>query len=413
MSNETPLLEQLQADNAALRQRVAELEQQNTNLREQHTIMQRVIDTSTSIIYAKDTTGHYLLVNQQTANVLGKQHPADILGKTDVDLFPPELAAKFQDGDQTVLTTAKPLEREEQLLIGDTPATYLAQSFPIFDEQNTPIAVGGIATNITRIKQTEQQLRESESQNRALFEAIPDLIFRINREGVFVDYKAEHESDLAVPAEVFLGKHFQEVLPPEIADPSMQRITAALETGVVQEYQYNLIVEGEERSYEARYSVCGEHEVIAIIRDITQQKREEEERDRLQQQVIDAQQSAIRELSTPLIPLSSSVLLMPLVGSIDSRRAQLVMETLLEGIAAYQAEQAILDITGVSVVDTQVAHALVQSARAVQLLGAQIILTGIGPTMAQTLVHLGADLTSMTTRGSLQRAVAEALGQGT
>jgi rsbT co-antagonist protein RsbR len=146
-----------------------------------------------------------------------------------------------------------------------------------------------------------------------------------------------------------------------------------------------------------------------IVRDLTPIKQAESERTALQQQVIDAQQHAIRELSTPLIPLSRSVVLMPLIGSIDSNRAQLVMETLLEGIASHQAETAIIDITGVSVVDTQVANALVQTAQAVQLLGAQVVLTGIGPTMAQTLVHLGADLSSITTRGSLQSAVVDAL----
>jgi rsbT co-antagonist protein RsbR len=103
---------------------------------------------------------------------------------------------------------------------------------------------------------------------------------------------------------------------------------------------------------------------------------------------------------------------MPLIGSVDSGRAQQVMEALLEGIASYQADTVILDITGVSVVDTQVANALVQTAQAVRLLGAQILLTGIGPTMAQTLVHLGADLQSMQTWASLQRAVAHVLQEG-
>ncbi len=151
--------------------------------------------------------------------------------------------------------------------------------------------------------------------------------------------------------------------------------------------------------------------MAAIVRDLTETKRAEEERQMLQQQVIDAQQAAIRELSTPLIPLSYNVVLMPLIGSIDSSRAQLVMETLLEGIAHYQADTVILDITGVSVVDTQVANAFIQSAQAVRLLGARVILTGIGPSMAQTLVHLGVDLSSLETRGSLQSAVVEALGK--
>jgi rsbT co-antagonist protein RsbR len=148
-----------------------------------------------------------------------------------------------------------------------------------------------------------------------------------------------------------------------------------------------------------------------MFHDLTSQQQAEEERETLQQQIIDAQRSALRELSTPLIPLSSSVVLMPLIGSVDTARAQQVMETLLEGIAMYQADTAILDITGVSVVDTQVANALIQTAQAVRLLGAQVVLTGIGAVMAQTLVHLGADLSSIVTRGSLQNGIAYALSE--
>ena len=87
----------------------------------------------------------------------------------------------------------------------------------------------------------------------------------------------------------------------------------------------------------------------------------------------------------------------------------MVIEVLLEGVAEYQAEIAIVDITGVRVVDTQVANTLMQAAQAIKLLGSKTILTGIGPTMAQTLVHLGTDLSTLTTKGSLQAGIAEAL----
>jgi ligand-binding sensor protein/anti-anti-sigma regulatory factor len=142
---------------------------------------------------------------------------------------------------------------------------------------------------------------------------------------------------------------------------------------------------------------------------IEEAQRAEQERVRLHAQVVEAQQAAIRELSTPLLPLADRVVALPLVGSIDSTRAQAVMETLLEGVAHYRAEFAIVDITGVSVVDTQVAQALVNAARAVRLLGAQVVLTGIGPALAQTLVHLGADLSDIITRGNLQAGIAYAL----
>ncbi len=149
--------------------------------------------------------------------------------------------------------------------------------------------------------------------------------------------------------------------------------------------------------------------VVGFTRDLTEQKRQEAERVALQQQVIEAQRAALRELSSPLIPLSDKVVLMPLIGSIDSTRAQMVMETMLEGIAKHRADVAIVDITGVLVLDTQIANALIQAAQAVRLLGAQVILTGIGPAMAQTLVELGADLSNIITQGSLQRAIQEAM----
>ncbi len=129
------------------------------------------------------------------------------------------------------------------------------------------------------------------------------------------------------------------------------------------------------------------------------------------QQALDAQHNALRELSTPLIPLTDGVVIMPLIGTIDSQRAQQVMETLLEGVARHQSRLVILDITGVSVVDTQVAQAFIQSAQAVRLLGAQVMLTGIQPQIAQTLVHLGVDLSGIQTRSSLQEGIAAALMQ--
>jgi rsbT co-antagonist protein RsbR len=149
--------------------------------------------------------------------------------------------------------------------------------------------------------------------------------------------------------------------------------------------------------------------MAATFRDMTSQLQAEEERAALQQQIIDAQRDALRELSTPLIPVSDNVVIMPLIGTIDSGRAQQVMESLLEGVAHYQSELAILDITGVPVVDTQVAQALVSAARAVRLLGAQVMLTGIQPRIAQTLVQLGIDLSGISTRGSLQAGIITAL----
>jgi rsbT co-antagonist protein RsbR len=151
--------------------------------------------------------------------------------------------------------------------------------------------------------------------------------------------------------------------------------------------------------------------VISAGIDVTALRQGELERLQLKEQVIDAQKAAIRELSTPLIPLSDNLIVMPLVGTLDSARAQQVMETLLQGVQNTDAEFVILDITGVSVVDTQVANVLIQAANAVRLLGAQVIITGIRPDVAQTLVYLGTNLRGIITRSTLQRGIAYAAGK--
>ena len=150
-----------------------------------------------------------------------------------------------------------------------------------------------------------------------------------------------------------------------------------------------------------------------MLVDVTERKRAEEalRQSIALEETIQAQNAVLAELSTPLIPISDQIVAMPLIGSVDSRRAQQVIETLLQGIATSGAQVAILDITGVPVVDTQVANALIRAAQAVKLLGAQVVLTGIRPEVAQTLVGLGTDLRGIITRSSLQSGIAYATSQ--
>ncbi len=104
-----------------------------------------------------------------------------------------------------------------------------------------------------------------------------------------------------------------------------------------------------------------------------------QERTSLQQQVIQAQRDALRELSSPLIPIADGVIVMPLIGAIDTSRAAQILENLLRGVEQYRAKVAIIDITGVQTVDTSVAQVLLQAAQAITLLGAQTMLTGVKP----------------------------------
>lgn len=149
--------------------------------------------------------------------------------------------------------------------------------------------------------------------------------------------------------------------------------------------------------------------LAALLRDVTAEHQAAEERMRLQDEIIRMQAATLAELSTPLIPISDQVVVMPLIGSVDAARAQQVLETLLHGISLTRAQCAILDITGVAVVDTQVANALLGAAQAARLVGAEVIITGIRPEVAQTLVGLGVNLEMLITRGTLQSGIAYAL----
>jgi len=120
-------------------------------------------------------------------------------------------------------------------------------------------------------------------------------------------------------------------------------------------------------------------------------------------------QAAIRELSTPVIQVHDRVLLLPLIGTIDTQRAEQVMETVLVRVVEHQARVMIIDIAGVPVVDTKVADNLLQTTEAVRLLGAETILTGITPHVAKTIVRLGIDISSMHTRSRLAEGIALAL----
>ena len=138
-------------------------------------------------------------------------------------------------------------------------------------------------------------------------------------------------------------------------------------------------------------------------------RQAEEERLRLQDEMIRMQATALDQISMPLIPIGEGVLVMPLIGTIDSRRAQKMIETLLQGLVAHRAQAAILDITGVPVVDIEVAQGLLRAAQAAQLLGVRVVLTGIRPEVAQTLVGIGADLRGIVTYSTLRHGVSATL----
>src|SRR5512134_649224 len=126
------------------------------------------------------------------------------------------------------------------------------------------------------------------------------------------------------------------------------------------------------------------------------------------ERIIRQQQEAIRELSTPVLQVRERLLILPIIGVIDSQRARQLTEQLLRGIRTNRAKVVVIDITGVPSVDSKVANHLVQTVAAARLLGATVIVSGLSPEIAQTLVTIGVDLGKMNTVGDLQGGIEEA-----
>jgi rsbT co-antagonist protein RsbR len=126
------------------------------------------------------------------------------------------------------------------------------------------------------------------------------------------------------------------------------------------------------------------------------------------ERIIREQQEAIRELSTPVLQVRERLLILPIVGAIDPQRARQLTEQLLHGIRATRGKVVVMDLTGVPAVDSSIANHLVQTVEATRLLGATVIVTGLSPSIAQTLVNIGVDLGKMNTVGDLQGGIEQA-----
>ncbi|HYH84702.1 MAG TPA: PAS domain S-box protein [Pyrinomonadaceae bacterium] len=201
-----------------------------------------------------------------------------------------------------------------------------------------------------------------------------------------------------------------------VADDNFPRASAAESGDLHGGFAFPIVIQGEtvavmeffsrevRRPDEALLAMVGH--VGSQMGQVVERQRAEDERAALREEIIRMQDAQLAELSTPLIPLTREIVVMPLVGAVDSKRARRVIETLLGGLAKTHAPVAIIDITGVEVVDTHVANTLIQAAQAARLLGTRVILTGIRAGVARSLVGLGIDLEAVKTRKALQDGIA-------
>lgn len=401
-----------------LRRRVAELEQELASSRRATTDDRKyqltAIEASLDGIAFIDERGVYIYMNQAHADVHGYDRADELIGQSWTAVISADEQRRF---DQEYLPS---LLRDGRWR-GETVSKRRDGSLHPTDVAVLLVDGGGmvcIVRDVTRRNQVDAELQHSRELLQMVMDHIPQTIFWKDRSSVYLgcNRRFAELAGVASSSEA-IGKTDLEMPWRELADVYRADDRRVMESDTPKLHFEESIQRADGNGW-ARTSKIPLHDatgtvvaVLGLFEDITEHKRAEAERLRLQEEIIRAQADALAELSTPLIPITDTVMVMPLIGKIDSQRAQQVIVTLLSGIAANRARTAILDITGVPVVDTEVANGLVRAARSVRLLGAQVVITGIRPEVAQTLVGLGVDLSGIVTCGTLQRGVAHALGQ--
>ena len=282
-------------------------------------IYKTLIETMPQKIFVKDRNYRWNVVNQLFANDLNLS-PEEVMGKTDWELFPKELADKYHADDVRLMESGKTEEIVEKYFVDGEDRVVNTIKTPIKDKEGNIIGLLGIFWDITEKFRMQDEL----NQHRL---------------------------------------HLEEMVKNRTAE--LTEINNLLK------------------------------------KEISEGKRRE--------RIIEQQGQEILELSTPVIKIWNGIVVAPLIGSLDSMRTQQFIDRLLNTIVETNSEVALLDITGVPTIDTQTAQHLIEAITASKLLGAKVILTGVRPAIAQTLVHLGIDLTGISTNSSLSGGLKIAL----
>lgn len=256
---------------------------------------------------------------------------------------------------------------------------------------------------------TVDSLMESGMNFQILVQNLKDYaLYMLDPQGHVISWNEGAQRLKGYNAEEIVGKHISIFFPPaDIAEKKPQReLEIAAASGRFEDENWRVRKDGSHfwasivinAIRDKNQKLLG---FAKITRDITERRRSEE--------TLARQAREILEISTPVVQVWEGVVLVPLIGTLDSQRTQQVMEKLLTHIAESNSPVALIDITGVPTIDTQTARHLVETVSAVRLLGAEVFLTGVRPAIAQTLVHLGIELSGVVTRSSLASGLKQAL----
>jgi PAS domain S-box-containing protein len=240
-----------------------------TELKQTQQERDRFFNISLDLLCIGGFDGYFKRLNPAWSTVVGYSSD-EMLDKKFLELVHPEdreitmvELEKLQNGDPII-------NLENRFLCRDDTYKWLSWTASPFAEESLIYAV---ARDITLSKQAEAELRNSEATNRALLNAIPDMIFRCRADGTFVDFKPAKDIQTLVPENIFIGQKAQDILPAAFAEKILSGNQQAIETGEIQVVEYQLAIQDVLCDFEARIVFCTDDEIIAIVRDITSRKR--------------------------------------------------------------------------------------------------------------------------------------------
>ena len=270
------------------------------------------------------------------------------------------------------------------------------------------------------IKNDRKMKDESENIYKTLLETLPQRFFFKDKNLVYSACNKSYASDFSKTTDEITGKTDYDLYPGELAEKHIAVDRQVLKSGKTIEFEEEYVENGQTFWIKKIKAPIKDDEgniagILGIFWDITDLKRINEQlqkeisEGKRREEIISRQNQEIIELSTPVLQVMEGVVVAPLIGTIDSERTQQFMERFLGTIVKTNSPVALVDITGVPTLDTQTAQHLIEAVTAATLLGAKVIVTGVSPAIAQTLVHLGIDLSDITTKSSLSAGLKVAL----
>jgi PAS domain S-box-containing protein len=380
----------------------AELERAKREAEERQWMFESLLASLEDVVWAAEVPGSDMVYMNRAAERVYGRPPSAFIGDPDLwhEVVHPDDRKAAARSSEALLEDGN-VETTYRVLRPDGEVRWIRdRKVVVHDKDGEPARIGGIASDVTERHEAEDRRRESDEKARRLSEAAFEGIV-IHEQGRIAETNQVFARMLGYePGELvgmdglqLVAPHFREVVAENIRTDYQRPYEAAMvkKDGTVIPVEF----------LGKTMANKGKRLRVTAVRDIRNRKRREE--------TIRRQAEEILEISTPTLRVWDGVLAAPLIGTLDSQRSQRFMDALLSAIVKTDAQIALIDITGVPAIDTQTAQHLIETISAVRLLGADVVMTGVRPSIAQTLVHLGIDLSGITTHASLATGLRVAL----